>query len=457
MISMIRAKIKYGGRIVDITFPQQEKKLHELLGEDGVTLKKGSFFEIVFPKELELLQGQMLDLDEINFLAKRLESFDQGEWDVFSAVAQQAKMSNVKDLINLTFSNSRYTLIQDLRSMEEVGKAHLFAMNGCITETEMQSTDFAQIGRDLLATGRGQYTEHGILFVNEDRAFNVLYDGQVFPPYYYRNDFLLSVKIGYGGKNEYVFLPDDDLAITKALNRLGAASPSQCTFKMEDFCVDSKEWHYRFERMLEYESIFDVNALATAINYADTDLDKLTALVGYAEDDSRYTITKLARYEEAFRKALGAKKTAEARRELTAKKRTLQRSEIRLNDLDKLFKRSYEDMVNGTINKARFKMLSDSYEEEQEELRQKIATLENEIQNHEDQVESVDKFIHQAKKYLHLEEMTPTVLNDMVNAVYVHAPDKSSGHRVQDVDISYNYIGILPANLLYDIQNGKTA
>ncbi len=72
-------------------------------------------------------------------------------------------------------------------------------------------------------------------------------------------------------------------------------------------------------------------------------------------------------------------------------------------------------------------------------------------------MESVDKFIHQTKKYLHLEELTPTVLNDMVNAVYVHAPDKSSGHRVQDVDISYIYIGILPVNLLYDIQNGKTA
>ena len=51
----------------------------------------------------------------------------------------------------------------------------------------------------------------------------------------------------------------------------------------------------------------------------------------------------------------------------------------------------------------------------------------------------------------------PSILNDMVNAVYVHAPDKSSGHRVQDVTISYNYIGILPANLLYDIMNGKAA
>ena len=47
-----------------------------------------------------------------------------------------------------------------------------------------------------------------------------------------------------------------------------------------------------------------------------------------------------------------------------------------------------------------------------------------------------------AKKYLHLEKLTSTVLNDMVNAIYVHAPDKSSGHRIQDVDISYNDIGM---------------
>ena len=171
----------------------------------------------------------------------------------------------------------------------------------------------------------------------------------------------------------------------------------------------------------------------------------------------RLVIQCIAAYEEEFRRALGAKKNAEARRELTAKKRTLQRSETRLNDLDRLFKRIYEDMVNGVINETRFKMLSEDYEKEQEELRQKIAILEEEIQNHEDQVENVDKFIQQAKKYLHLEKLTPTVLNDMVNAVYVHAPDKSSGHRVQDVEISYNYIGILPANLLYDIQKGKTA
>lgn len=165
----------------------------------------------------------------------------------------------------------------------------------------------------------------------------------------------------------------------------------------------------------------------------------------------------IANYEDEFRKALGAKRTAEAKKELSAKKRALQKSENRISELDRLFKRIYEDMVNGKLSEARFQMLSDDYEQEQEELRAKIEMLENEIQNQENHVESVDIFIRLAKKHLYLEKLTPEVLNDMVKAVYVHAPDKSSGHRVQDVDISYNHIGILPANLLYDIMNGKAA
>ena len=56
-----------------------------------------------------------------------------------------------------------------------------------------------------------------------------------------------------------------------------------------------------------------------------------------------------------------------------------------------------------------------------------------------------------------MEKLTPTILDDMVGIVCVHAPDKSGGHRAQDVTTGYNYIGILPANLLYDVMNGKAA
>ena len=161
--------------------------------------------------------------------------------------------------------------------------------------------------------------------------------------------------------------------------------------------------------------------------------------------------------EDAFRRALGARKSDEAKRELASKKRTVQKSENRLAELDRLFKHIYEDMVNGRLSESRFQMLSDDYEKEQEELRNRIELLKEEIERQEDQAENVDRFIRTAKKYLHLEKLTPTILNDMVNAVYVHAPDKSSGQRVQDVEINYNYGGILPATLLYDLRNDETA
>ena len=171
----------------------------------------------------------------------------------------------------------------------------------------------------------------------------------------------------------------------------------------------------------------------------------------------RLVISCVACYEDVFREALGARRSAEAKKELAAKRKALQKAEARLTELDKLFKRIYEDIVNEKLSEARFQMLSDDYDREQAELHVKIEQLTKEIAEQEDQAENVDRFINQVKKYLYLDKLTPTILNDMVNAVYVHAPDKSSGHRVQEVEISYNYVGILPASLLQSLQHAKTA
>ena len=73
------------------------------------------------------------------------------------------------------------------------------------------------------------------------------------------------------------------------------------------------------------------------------------------------------------------------------------------------------------------------------------------------QAENIDRFIGKERKYLYLDELTPAVLNDMVKAVYVHASDKSKGYREQQIDISYDLVGILPASLLNSLQNGETA
>ena len=171
----------------------------------------------------------------------------------------------------------------------------------------------------------------------------------------------------------------------------------------------------------------------------------------------RLTIACVANHEEQFRKAMGAKQKAEAKKELAAKRRQLTQAERRIEELDRLFKRIYEDNVGGKLSDSRFQMLSDDYEQEQEELREKLLQLNEEIIQQEEQAENIDRFIGKVQKYLDLDELTPTVLNDMVKAVYVHAPDKSKGYREQQIDISYDLVGMLPAAMLNDLQNGETA
>lgn len=168
----------------------------------------------------------------------------------------------------------------------------------------------------------------------------------------------------------------------------------------------------------------------------------------------RLVISCVANHEEQFRKAMGANQKADAKKELATKRKQVLQSEHRIEELDRLFKRIYEDNANGKLSDNRFQMLADDYEKEQSELRDNLLQLNEEIANQEEQAENIDRFIGKVRKYLDLTELTPAVLNDMVKAVYVHAPDKSSGQRVQQIDISYDLVGILPSSLLI---NGETA
>ena len=120
-----------------------------------------------------------------------------------------------------------------------------------------------------------------------------------------------------------------------------------------------------------------------------------------------------------------------------------------MEELERLFKRLYEDNISGKINDSRFEKLSANYENEQAELAEKMQFLEQEIARQEDEADSIEQFIPRAKKYPDL----PAVLHEFVNKMYVCAPDKSSRHRMQDVNISLACIGFLPKSILSEMVN----
>ncbi len=161
----------------------------------------------------------------------------------------------------------------------------------------------------------------------------------------------------------------------------------------------------------------------------------------------RYVISYVASFEDKFREIMGAKHKAEVKKEIAAKRRAITKAEKRIEELDRLFKSIYEDKTAGVLSERRFKMLADDYEREQENLRKSIATLTAEVEHQEEQSENVERFVEKVHKYFDLQELTPTILNDMVKRVYVHTPQKINGKRTQEIDIYYDLVGFLPMSL----------
>lgn len=159
-------------------------------------------------------------------------------------------------------------------------------------------------------------------------------------------------------------------------------------------------------------------------------------------------ISYILRYEAHFRAVVQESMSMESKEKIQAWKKQLTQAEKRISELDRLFVKIYEDNTKGKLSDERFSMMSANYEEEQKKLRMDAVELQKSIEDQEHQSERLEKFIRKATHYQDLDSLTPDALRDMVSAIYVSAPDKSSGKRQQKIEIYYDGAGFIPLNLL---------
>lgn len=158
----------------------------------------------------------------------------------------------------------------------------------------------------------------------------------------------------------------------------------------------------------------------------------------------QYITSFVTAYEDIFRDKMNAKHTADQKTQIALRRKQIAQAERRITELSKLFKRMYEDNVSGKLNDIRFEELSNDYEAEQADLENKLEQWQAELTEQEQHADDVERFISKCRKYTDMTELTPTILNDFVNKVFVEAPDKSGGKRRQNIHISYDLVGILP-------------
>ena len=234
--------------------------------------KIDSFYTVL--KRTEMLT---VNVEELNYLAKRLDSFDTGEAAQFQAMAHKLELFELKDLINLTFCCQQATVITDFSDLAAIGRDHYMNLHGgSASVDELNALDGKKTARQLIESGSGTITPYGVVYDNGMKLEQV-YDGRFFPCYYYEPN-----------------------AITVAVTSKRELEDSQLPNEV-DVLLD-----------MEYETLSDLNELAAATDgLSNADMEKLGAVVMLAEPKAAAQIKNLAESLDLFDFAPGAHSPAE--------------------------------------------------------------------------------------------------------------------------------------------------
>lgn len=149
-----------------------------------------------------------------------------------------------------------------------------------------------------------------------------------------------------------------------------------------------------------------------------------------------------AAHEERFVKLLVQQNEMGGKRKNAAALKQLDEAQKRIADLSRLFKRLYEDNVSGKITDERFEELSSDYEAEQHDLKERAAALQSELEKANAATANAEKFMKIVRKHLSFEELTPTLLRELIEKIVVHeAETDEQGNRRQSIDIYYSFVG----------------
>ncbi|MBO4981562.1 MAG: DUF4368 domain-containing protein [Lachnospiraceae bacterium] len=148
-------------------------------------------------------------------------------------------------------------------------------------------------------------------------------------------------------------------------------------------------------------------------------------------------------YEKLFAQKQLENFGEQKKKELTEKRRELEKAKRRIREIDTVIQKLYEDNATGKVSDDRFATMSMSLETEQEELKTKVPELETELENAKIATEGLQRFIEKAKKVTQLTELTPELVHEFIQKIVVSKPEYKDGKRYQSVEIHYNGVGII--------------
>ena len=299
--------LEYG--VVTVPFPSPEEQYAEITKmlevlHAGSEISPDCMVESVegdWPV-LNVLAGQEINLDELDYLAKRLDGISPYEKIQFQAAAERYGITQVTDLINLTFCCDQTTVIVDFSDLEQVGRIHYLTLNGGATREEMESLDGYETALLLINEHPGIITPYGVFYDNGMRLEPV-YDGRYFPQYLYADSVLTLAlasdeDLKKGANVTWLYLPCSEERLERALTRAGITKRSEISFLVMDNnlpCEVSRSLN------LEDELPQKLNQLAQEVGKLDkVSQAKLGAVTAWAQPAAVEEVVQLCRNLDQF-------------------------------------------------------------------------------------------------------------------------------------------------------------
>lgn len=147
-------------------------------------------------------------------------------------------------------------------------------------------------------------------------------------------------------------------------------------------------------------------------------------------------------YESVFIHLLEQSREKTRSIDLKRMKRAVENNRKRIDEIDLLIERLYEDNVKGKITDERFMTLSRKFEEEQRSLKDETAVIEAELEKEAERKTDLRLLLKIVREQADIRELTPELVNTLIRRIEIHEPVTINGRKNVDVDIYFTGIGM---------------
>ena len=187
----------------------------------------------------------------------------------------------------------------------------------------------------------------------------------------------------------------------------------------------------------EYHKGKDKNPKCSSPHIMDADL-LMQTVADVLKKIAEYSISNRAEFEALVKKSLAMQQTDKVKKQ----QKRIPQITTRLEQIDKVLNKLYEDNVLGTIPQDRYEQMSQKYSEEYYSLKAELEQLREQLSAFENAGGRAQKFVKLIDRYADFTDLTPTILNEFISRIEVHERDKKRAKQaIQHIGIYFNHIG----------------